>query len=238
MDASAGPKRPVLRPSVRLIGRIQVSDNLNACPARIQHRKSPYSDGLIFHRLDDGYSLSDCSFVILANAFREAHIDGEAGRQWYCICGIRIDGDLLLGLSCRGQDHLSSMLHCYIEAQYTFIKGAARWHIQRTNVWYGTNDVHRVSLCRRLRAVGSEASLNGRIGLAGSAGSLPHDSFEIFIGRHGHASRSRDKDPQRPRPRAGCLKSGDRRGSAPLCLHECDPAGADQRRSSASSRNK
>jgi hypothetical protein len=47
--------------------------------------------------------------------------------------------------------------------------------------------------------------LNGRVGLSGSACGLPHDSLEIFSGRHGHASRPRDEDPQRLHPKAGCL---------------------------------
>lgn len=47
--------------------------------------------------------------------------------------------------------------------------------------------------------------MNGRVGLSGSACGLPHDSLEIFISRHRHASRLRDKDPQRLHPKAGCL---------------------------------
>jgi hypothetical protein len=41
--------------------------------------------------------------------------------------------------------------------------------------------------------------------LFGSACGLPHDSLEISIYRHRHASRLRDKDPQRLHPKAGCL---------------------------------
>jgi hypothetical protein len=78
--------------------------------------------------------------------------------------------------------------------------------------------------------------LKGRVGLTGSAGSIPHDSSVIFIGCHGHASRPRDRDPQRLRPRAGCLKFGDRRGYTPLRPRPCDPAGADRRGSSVWSR--
>ena len=47
--------------------------------------------------------------------------------------------------------------------------------------------------------------MNGRVGLSGSACGLPHDSLEIFISRHRHASRLRDKDPRRLHPKAGCL---------------------------------
>ena len=182
-----------------------MGNNRDSRSVRIKYGKSPYSDGLIFHRLDDGCSLGNHSFVNFADAFRKTDIDGKAGRQRFGVRCIGIDSDLLLGLSCRGQDHHSSMLHGYIEAQYTLIEGTACWHIQRTNVWYGTNDVHRSSLRGRFSAVVSEASLNGRVGLSGSAGSLPHDSFEIFFGRHWHASRPRDKDPQRLHPKAGCL---------------------------------
>jgi hypothetical protein len=93
------------------------------------------------------------------------------------------------------------------KAEQFFVEDSAGCHIQGANVWYRPNDIHRSFLRGRLGAVGSEASLDGRVGLAGSAGNLPHDSFEILIRRHGLASRPRNDDPQRPRPRAGCLKS-------------------------------
>jgi hypothetical protein len=47
--------------------------------------------------------------------------------------------------------------------------------------------------------------LDGRVGLSSFACSFPHDSLEILISCHGHASHPRDEDPQRLHPRAGCL---------------------------------
>src|ERR1700728_1752514 len=137
------PKRQALRLSWRLIGRIQVSNNRHPGSIRIHYGKSPDSDRFVFHLLDDGASLRDRPLVDLADVLREAHIYGKAGRKRFGVCGIGIDSDLLLGLSCRGQDQHSIMLHGYIEAQYALIKGTACWHVQRTNVWYGANDVHR-----------------------------------------------------------------------------------------------